>query len=512
MKLDSRNIRMVAMAMLVALVVPAMVGGASKVLLPIEDAEMVTRAEGLDIEQQRYLTYLYARINKPAVARAIGALVLEQNPSDRQTLLVLASLAVEQTEGEETVRLAEEFLEYYPDDDQGRYFLGAGYYLQGKYSESERELADMKRDLFPNVKYPYETDLASASAGAGQWYRAMLSYQELLRHHDLGDELRSEVRREIDRIYREHGPRISFSHETISLDGGSVDRSEATHAMHLTERHWWTVNLKEDHVKIEPRQGLRLRDTRRADYSGNIRTLWGSRSSSVLGAGYSDEGLTTEMAIKHEIAPQRSVTLSWKGNRPATDSLLLESVDGREDRVELAFSWLIEADLSLSVRSALRDVRMAGHSLGDGYGVDLSLDQVLRRNGAQWLVGYRGSYASFETTTRNRSLLDEVVSNQLSPRERDGVLRNLVAPEINRHGFGIVTADDLTRAWGYRLELGADYDFVLDNLGYNYAMQWVFRPRKSIEIGARGGYYSSANSSNAGSSAYLLDLSFQMYY
>lgn len=480
--------------------------------LPIEDAEMVSRAETLDVEQQRYLTYLYARINKPAVARAIGAMVLKNNPSDRQTLLVLASLAAEQQWGEETVRIAEAFLSYYPGDDQGRYFLGAGYYLQGKYSESERELADMKRELYPKVKFPYETDLASASAGAGQWYRAMLSYQELLRHHQLGDELRSEVRREIDRIYREHGPQVYASHDTIRLDGGSVERSAVSHSMHLTERQWWTIDLKEDRVKIKQLQGLRLRDTRRADYSTNIRTLWGARSSSLVGAGYSEEGLTTKAEIKHDIAPQRSLRLSWLGNQTTTDSLLLESLDGRQDKIELAASWLIEADLSLSVRGSMRDVRAKGRTLGDGYGVELSLDQVLRRNGAQWIVGYRGSYASFETSSRDRGLLDGVVSDRLTPRERDEVLRNLVAPEINRHGMGFVTTDNLTRAWSYRIEVGADYDFVLDNLSYNYAMQWVFHPRKSIEIAARGGYFSSASSSNAGSSAYLLDLSFQLYY
>lgn len=485
---------------------------ASDLLLPIEEAEMVARATLLDVEQQRYVTYLYARINKPAVARAVGAQVLAKNPSDRQTLLVLASLAAELKEGEETVRLAETFLGFYPGDDQGRYFLAAGYYLQRKFSEAERELADLKREQFNGQKYPYEPDLASASAGANQWYRAMLSYQELLRHHELDETLRAEVRRALDRIYREHGPQVYLSHNDVRLDSGSVGRSGVSHAMHLTERHLWTVDLKEDRVMIEPRQGLRLRESRRADYAGNIKSLWGSRSSSVVGAGYSDQGVTTEVEVRHDIAPSRGIVLTWQGNQTATDSLLLESLDGRQNKIELSATWLIEADLNLSMRVSSRDVRVGRRSLGNGSGVELTLNQVLRRNGAHWLVGYRGSYASFDTTARDRRLIDAGVVDRLGPRERTAVLQNLVAPRINRHGFGLVTADDLTRVWSYRIEMGADYDFVLDSLGYNYAMQWVFRPRKSIEIGARGGYFSSASSSNAGSSAYLLDLSFRMYY
>ncbi|GAB5560358.1 MAG: hypothetical protein SynsKO_20050 [Synoicihabitans sp.] len=480
--------------------------------LPIEDERMIEIAMGLDIEQRRYLTYLYARINKPKVAVRIGNHVLRENPSDRQTMLVLASLAVEQQQGEEAVRLAKTFLGYYPDDHQGLYFLGAGYYLQRRFSESEQVLSETKRNQFRGESYPYETDLASASVGAGQWYRAMLSYQELLRNHDLGDELRSEVRRELDRIYREHGPQIALNHDSIRLESGNVHRMDFAHRMHLTERHWWTVTAANDRVKIRPRPGLIPRTTKRADYATILRSTWGSRSHSTLGLGHSPQGLTTEAIWHHNVAPSRSVSLAWNGNKTSTDSLLLESLDGRQDRIELTFSWLIEADLNMVLRAFSRDLRVGKTELGNGTGVELSIDQVLRRNGAHWLVGYRGSYASFSTTGRNFGVLGSALSQGLPPRERAAIFQNLVAPRINRHGVSLVTADELTRAWHYRIELGGDYDFERETFGYNASMQWIFRPRKSIELGVRGGYFSSADSSDAGSSAYLLDLSFLFYY
>ncbi len=494
------------------LMVPLWSSAATQLELPIEDQAMIERAKLLDIEQRRYLTYLYARINKPRVANAIGLQVLAEIPSDRQTLLVLASLAAEQKQAETVVRLAEDYLEFYPGDHQGRYFLGAGYYMQGRFAESERILADLKQERFNGQRYPYETDLASAAHGAGQWYRSMLSYQELLRNHDLGDQLRSEVRRILDGIYRTHGPRVDLSYDQVILERGRVQRSGFDHAMHLTERQWWTIEGREDRVKIESAPGLLKRETTRADFATNIQTVWDARTTSEAGVGHGPSGGTAKLRLTHEIAPSRSITLGGLYNHRATDSLLIESLDGRQDRLELSASWLIESDLALNIRAGMRSVQVAGQTLGTGTGGEFSLDQTLRRQGAQWVVGYRGSLGAFSPTSRPLGVVDPALDPLVPPADRQFIRRNLVAPRINRHGVSLLVADNLTHVWSYRLSLGADYDFELDNLGYNVGLGWIFRPRKSIEIGMEGGYSSSADASNAGSSAYLLDLSFRLLY
>lgn len=485
---------------------------ATELALPIEDQKMVGKAMELDVEQQRYLTYLYARINKPNVARSIGRLVLAQNPSDRQTLLVLASLGVEQRQGEEVVALAETFLSYYPGDHQGRYFLGAGYYMLGRFSEAESVLGDLKREQFRGKLYPYETDLASAAASAGQWYRAMLGYQELLRNHELGEQLRAEVRRVIDGIYREHGPRVDLAHDGVIFDNGSVWRDSVDHAMHLTERLWWTVVARRDRVKIKNSPGLLTRSSDRGEFATNVHRVWDARTDMMGGVGHSDQGTTAEFSLRHKFAPARSVTLAGSFNQRSTDSLLLESLDGRQDKVELVASWLVEADLAVNARVGSRILKVDGIEIGRGTGGDFSIEHTLRRRGAHWAVGYRGSVASFSSAPFRPGLIDSILDPRIPLAEKRLIQRNLVAPRINRHGMSLLVADDLTHAWIYRLTMGADYDFILDNLGYNFGVAGVFRPRKSIEIGVEGGYSSSADNSNAGSSAYLLNLSFRMYY
>ena len=481
--------------------------------LPIPDDAMIERAQGLDIEQRRYLVYLYARLNKPKVARAIGLQVLAGNPSDRQTLLVLASMAAEQKDGEETVHLAEDFLTYYPGDHQGRYFLGAGYYLQRRFAEAERVLGELKREQFNGKRYPYETDLAASAAGAGQWYRAMLSYQELLRNHALSDELRSEVREAIDRIYREHGPRIDARYEGIDLSNGAADRGIASHAMHLRDRQWWEVEIRQDRVTIEPAPGLLRRVTQRAEADTNVRTTWNRRWTTRVGIGGGEAGMKAEMRARYTFAPSRTAEGTVQFNQRANDSLLLESLDGRQHRAELAIAWLAEADLSVNVRAFARELALDGERLGRGVGAEMAVDHTLWRGEPQWVVGYRGAWSTFSREAdADPRLVGPVVDPALPLPVRRDILRNLIASRINRHGFGLFFTDNLADAWTYRFALGGDYDFVLDSFGYNVSFGAIFRPRKSVELGAEAGYNSSANASNAGSDAVLLNLSLRFYY
>ena len=480
--------------------------------LPIEDSAMVRRAEGLDIEERRYLVYLYARLNKPKVAQAIGEQVLAENPSDRQTLLVLASMAVEQKNGAEAVRLAEVFLGHYPGDHQGRYFLGAGYYLLRRFAEAERVLADLKREQFQGQRYPYETDLAASAVGAGQWYRSMLSYQELLRNHELNDELRSEVREQIDRIYREHGPRVEAGYATVVLDNGDVARVDASHAMHVRDSQWWGVAVHQDTVTIEAAPGLPGRESRRAEAEMTLRTDWDRRWTTTVGVGGGSEGVMGEARARYTVAPSRTVEAGVELNQRSTDSLLVESIDGRQHRAEMAVSWLIEADLTMNARVFVREARLNRRRLGTGAGLELALDQTLWRGEPQWVVGYRGAWATFSTEATDSRLLGPAVDPTLPPDVRADILRNLVAPRINRHGVGMFFTDNLADAWTYRLAVGGDYDFELESWGYNASLSFIFRPRKSIELGAEAGYTSSANASNAGSDAFLLNLSLRFYY
>ena len=482
---------------------------------PLSDFEILDRAAILPIEELRYLVYLYARLGQPRLAEALAAKILSANPSDRQTLLALASLAVEQKDAAAVLRLAQRYLSFYPGDHQGRYFLGAGHYLAKHYAEANAVLRALKHEQFIARPYPYETDLASAALAAGDWYRAMLSYQELLRHHALGDDLRAEVRRVLDGLYREHLPRIEASAASTRLNRARVWRYGFNEGSHVADRHWLDLRYTRDDVSLDAAPALRAVHAPRSEAVATLTTVYDRRWWSDASLGASREGLLAGTRVHYRFAKEREISLDAFVNERATDSLTLEALDGRQHRAGLAVSWLIEADLVFAARANLRELRVGGHSLGRGAGLDLNLDHTLTRegHGPRVTVGYRGSVATFgPDSSAPLSVVAPLADPAFGPAGQQALVANLVSRRLNRHGLGLLLTDRLASAWRYRFAAGADFDFELASTGWNASLALSFFPRKSIELSGEFGYTSSATSSNAGSAATLLTLFLRSYY
>ncbi len=479
------------------------------------DTELIARAPALSIDERRQLVYLYARLNQPKVAALLGEQILAENPSDRQTLLVLASMYLEQKDAPATLRLARRYLQYYPDDHQGRYFLGSGHTLAGEYAEAARILRDLKKSQFAGQRYPYETDLAASASAAGDWYRAMLSYQDLLRHHSLADELRAEVRNALDGIYREHLPRLEATAAATRLDRARVWRYGVAQARHLSDRHWLETRFARDDVELDAAPGLRAARLDRAEAAATLTTVHDRRWRTEVSAGAGREGLLAGARVRLKLGAPGDLTFEVAGNERATDSLALEALDGRQQRAALALNWLLQADLALVARVQTREVAVGGARLGRGTGIDLNLDQTLRRQHPRLVAGYRGTLARF--SAEDPATLDPAVAAPVSDplggaAARTAVLANLISPRLHRHGTGLVVADQPASAWSYRLTAGVDYDFELSAVGWNAGLALSFFPRKSIELTFEGGYTSNASASNAGSAATLLNLYLRTYY
>jgi len=393
--------------------------------------------------------------------------------------------------------------------------LGTGHFLAKEYHLANAVLRKLKQRQFKNRKYPFETDLAASALASGDWYRAMLSYQELLRHHVLSDELRSEVRDVLDSIYREHGRRVEFTSHGTRLNLAQVRRYTAMHAAHLSNRNWLELLFKRDDVELEAAPGLqaasRPRDQIAAKLSRNISSQW----KGDLSLGSYGDGVLGSASLRYLFAQQREVSWEQTINDRAVDSLGLEALDGRESRTTLNLRWLIEADLTANLRVHTRAINIDGDRLGQSTGADLNVDYVLRRHGPHISVGYRGSHATFSpesittTLSRHAGPIADPLGGQIA---REAVISNLVSRRLNRHGGGLYITDNIADAWVYRLTLGTDYDFELSSLGWNGNFALSFFPRKSIELSAETGYTSSATDSNAGSAATLTNLLFRFYY
>lgn len=80
--------------------------------------------------------YLYARLQKPKIATILADRILSETPSDKQTLLVLASMHNEQRNVDRALYYGRKLMEYFPGDQQARYYMGAAFYLAGEFEKA----------------------------------------------------------------------------------------------------------------------------------------------------------------------------------------------------------------------------------------------------------------------------------------------------------------------------------------------------------------------------------------
>ena len=478
----------------------------------VNDERVLDWARDLGVEERRYLLYLYGRLNRSKVAERLAWDILGDEPADKNALLVLASMYVEQQNPEKALNMGRRLVGFYPEDDQALYFLGAAHWLAGQYQEANRIFRELKIEQFPRKKYPYTTDLASSALLAGDWYRAMLAYQELLRHHDLGDELRDEVRIVLDGIYRTYLPQLHSQYGINLLDFGRIDRLTSEYERQLTDSRRVHVSWTRDDLELDPIGAFRSSSNVRDQLAVRLRSVHSGRWRNEVGIGVYGDGITYGGRLIRYFTSQRELAFVFQGNERSTDSLLFELMDGRQHRVGFELDYQFEDEWFLSVDPSWRQSRLDGRSLGMGYLVSWTVEKVLFAQAPEVRVGYRGIRMQFWESIDDYSFVDPFLVAGATEADREEAAKNVVSPLIHRHGLFVTVTDNLADAWRYRVRLGGDYIDEQSAFGYGGEAELSFWPRKSIELRIGLGYSSNASTSDSSSGVLQLNFGFRYYF
>lgn len=482
-----------------------------------QTAPTVELMNSLPVEHRRYLLYLYARLAKPAVVEILADHILKEVPTDRQTYLVLCSMYLELRMTEKALLTGLKLAKMYPTDDQAIYFLAAAHYQAGHFQESNRILRDVKDRAFRGRLYPYETDLASAAANAGDWYRAMLSYQELLRNHSLGDELRLQARVVLEDIYRQHLPQATFQHEVVWLNEGLIHRSSAEYTRHMREDYRLFVGLSHQEQRINRAFGLNEQDDENWDGQFGIEKVWSRKWSTRLWVGGWSRGPMYGLSVTRNIGTGRDLTWGYRGEERVREGLFIEALDGRQHRLIMGLNFLHNQKWLSIAEGYVREVHVDDYTLGYGVGLTYNLEHMFIHRSPDFRVGYKGQIAYFKTDTDlPTSYVERFVRapdpgeiapsgpaprrvRRLSSDPRQALIETLVPDYIHRHGLYVRYEDQLSGFIYYGATVGADYALELGSVEYYGQGGFRVYPRKSIELRLEGGYSSSSTTSGLGS-------------
>ena len=476
-------------------------------------------------EKQKRLLYLLARLKRSLPARPLAARILTQAPSDKETLLVLASMELERKNAAGVLHYARRFLKFYPKDDQGWYFISAAESLMGHHAAAKGILEKMRAELFADRDFPYQVDLASTARLSGDWRTALAVYKELLQDGQTARPLREEARRIIDEIYREQLPRVNLSANYQHLfSTGDILRTDAAWESPLTNRIRLFLNLHRDDLSQKANGSLKsLRDSRMEGTAGieaHLAQSWHLTAE----AGGSSAGFLAAAGLRRQITPTRSWFVGGNYNQRATDSLSLEILDGRQSRAFAGFDWTLDDESNWRVAGTAygRVATVDSQLLGHGWGLEWQVERVLVRDPVNIRLAYIGQYSRFDTTSTDASLVQPLFDPGATPAQEvealdfEGIIagspETLIDPEISYQGLSLTARRDILPQWS--LELTGVFGYYLDSSQLNYGgyVRNTWRPRKSMEILASAGYMSSGAQSNTGSEVFELSLALQWLF
>lgn len=478
--------------------------------LTLADERIFSLAKDLPVEHRRYLVYLNARLERPKLAQRLAQTILEDNPRDKQTLLVLTAMYIDLKDAVSALKYAQMLVSFFPDDDQATYFLGAAYFQAEQYADANRVFRTLRTTHFADrFHYPYQTDLASSALNAGDWHRAMIAYKELLLYYPVSGVLRDEVRIVLDGIYRERLPQLFASFDVTSVSTGSRYRSFASYSRQLTDSDRIEFRYHRDEIGLREESGLRSFDAHREQAGAWLTHVQSDRWSIEGWIGGESESVFYGGGITRTFGLQRDVTLAFHGNDRALDSLALEALNGRANRLSLVSQYQLEYDWVFNPALSAREVRVEGDRLGHGIGLDAILEKILFRHRPELRAGYNFSYGRFWRSTSDLDLVAQVAA---TPENAEVILEGLIAPTLHRHGLFLSLRDNFADALHYRLSSSVFYSFDTGGIEYGASAGLSFFPRKSLELAADVLYSSTSALSGLESDITGLTISLRYHF
>jgi len=459
---------------------------------PLSDARQ------LDADRTR--VQLLTRLGKYFEAKAMAELILEKHPGDHATLILLADLYAEQKNAEGMYNIGKELTRLYPDQPEGPYYTASSALLDHQPKIAYMTLRGLKDVFYRENNFPYQADLAEAAKDAGDRQTAIEEYKKALQSPSLSPQEYGNLRRTLDQLYDEELSNASITSDYTWLSKNTLWRQEAEFETPVDGGIRVGAGFRRDEISIEP--GVTLPGVREVRQDGFMKIIqdydarW--RSTWIIG-GWARQPLGGVEMLRQD--DKSHVQLSILANEPAHDSLRLESLDGRQHRIGLETSLTPTPNDYLFTEMNGRLIMLDDRELGKSDDFLYGYERTVLRDPTLLVIGYRGTDQFYSQTTKGTDLVAGHFSG-VDQSELEQTQQGLVTSYQNlegvylRHTWEPVSFISWTQLYGvdYSGEAGKFEDYLFSTL--------AFKPRKCWEISLRGGYQSSASSSNYHSEAY----------
>lgn len=464
----------------------------------VEEKAPPTDAELLD--DARTKIQLLSRLGKYFEAAAMAEEILDTHPGDRATLILLGDLYSAQKNAAKLKAIGEELTRLYPDQPEGPYYTAVAALLNHQPLAAYKILHTLKNSSYRDGGFPYQSDLAEASRGSGDREAAIEEYKKALESPSLTPDEYIHLRRGLDQLYSEELSSASASSDYTWLSKDTVWRQEGYFETPIDGTLRIGAGYRRDEIGIEP--GVTIPGVRSVRQDGYMKIIqdydaeW--RSTWIVG-GWAQQPLGGVQVLRKE--DNNHIQFSLLANEPARDTIRLESLDGRQDRVGIEASYNPAPDDYLFAETNGRLVMLDDRELGKSDDFLYGYERTVLRFPTLLVFGYRGNQEYYSQTTHGTDLVSSHYAGA-DQQEMQDAQASLVTSYQNLQGLYFRHTWEPTSFLAWTQLCGCDYSGQARKFQQYYFSTLAYKPWKSWEISLRGGYESNASNTNDHTDAY----------
>jgi len=435
---------------------------------------------------------------------------------ERDKLFHLANTALLNGKRTEAKEHADKLFATYPKDPEVLVLQADVKLAYGQIEEALDDYTALKDRYYANKYFPGQTGLATALRRVGKPAESLQAVEEI--------QVVSGY--EADEVWNARWERrelLPLIRHNVGLDLNYVDAAEGReYRQALTYaspwlNEWRLVTKAEEVIIALDKSQTVFEDLDTARFEAQVslqRRLKGHHFAEVtIGGTQHDVIYGARFGNDH---PNLSWSIGFTGNARSTDSMALESLDGREDRVDFSVNGLVGSRVRYDFDAYVKKVKVGGDSLGEGYGASVGVDYVVQAETIrkpEITVGYYGQYTRFNSEgSLPSSVTSELREAEVRPalpasselrkalpsNYGQEIFNTLVDPETHRHGIELTVRKHLNLQWNVFAQVGTYYELEQQSLEYTAAAGVEYWLSDSAMLYAEIRYDSAGRGVNAG--------------
>ena len=401
-------------------------------------------------------------------ARAAYQSILDRPESDAYLRMIatkgLASVQKEETifkgyknlqwgQTKQAANKDEEVRKLAPDDTDSKLYAADVLFASGKVSEALSQLEELKRSRFPEGNFPGEQSVGMAHYRLGEWEAAYESFSKAAAQQSYT----TQEKMDLLEALKNKRELLALTSNQLGVEGRFLGESEGN-GYTLEESYqtrWWhdfraIAKVREDFIKLKATSILGAKDTTHEEGQLSVQRRFKHNWFVEGTAGGSAEGdFVYGARLGQFFNSAYGWSLAWSGNARATDSLPLQSLNGRSNKLDLNISARVAPRINTNFGALYQWVSVDDQRLGRGYALHGSVDVTLLTETStrpEVSAGWFGSFSRFSNGGADSSLRsriensmngsDRILANSLSADVNNG-LDALVDPKSHREGLQV---------------------------------------------------------------------------